>query len=164
MTIEIKSRYTGMTIYTHGGSDLSEADLHEANLRWANLSGADLRGANLHEANLRWANLSGANLSGADLREADLRWANLRGADLSEADLSGNVKYAACSFTGHGECGRQLLALSIDGYVKYHCGCFRGTREELCAYIDNGEKRYRESRYVALDCVDMMMECQGVEI
>ncbi|MBR2132045.1 MAG: pentapeptide repeat-containing protein [Oscillospiraceae bacterium] len=45
--------------------------------------------ANLSEADLREADLSGANLSEADLREADLSGANLIGADLSGANLSG---------------------------------------------------------------------------
>ena len=38
------------------------ADLREADLRWANLSGADLREADLSKADLRWADLSGADL------------------------------------------------------------------------------------------------------
>ena len=66
------------------GTDLSGANLHKANLRWANLPGADLS-----EANLRWANLSGAdlhraNLSGANLLDINLCGANLYGADLRE--------------------------------------------------------------------------------
>jgi uncharacterized protein YjbI with pentapeptide repeats len=65
-------------------ADLSGANLSEADLARANLSGANLAGAYLHEANLR-----GADLSEADLREANLRGANLRGADLSEANLTG---------------------------------------------------------------------------
>jgi hypothetical protein len=74
------------------GTDLREANLCEANLRGADLRGADLREANLCEANLCWADLREANLCGADLREAnlreaDLREANLRGADLRGADL-----------------------------------------------------------------------------
>jgi len=76
------------------GADLSEADLSEADLRWADLreadlSGANLRWANLHEADLRGADLSGANLSGANLRWADLSGADLSGANLSGANLSG---------------------------------------------------------------------------
>jgi uncharacterized protein YjbI with pentapeptide repeats len=87
---------------------LSEADLPETVLAWADLSGADLSwavlvGANLYvadlrradlsraelsEANLLGANLNGADLSGADLSEATLYKANLSEADLSRADLS----------------------------------------------------------------------------
>jgi uncharacterized protein YjbI with pentapeptide repeats len=78
---------------------LIRADLNEANLRGADLSGADLRGANLQEAALSQADLRGADLreaalSGADLRGADLSWADLnqahlRRADLDRANLSG---------------------------------------------------------------------------
>jgi uncharacterized protein YjbI with pentapeptide repeats len=75
----------------------SDADLSDADLRGANLSGADLRdadlsGANLSGANLRGADLSGADLNGANLRGADLNGANLRGADLSDAELM-NAKF-----------------------------------------------------------------------
>ena len=48
----------------------------------ADLSEADLRGANLSGADLREADLYGANLSGADLYGANLYRANLSGADL----------------------------------------------------------------------------------
>jgi hypothetical protein len=65
------------------------ADLSEANLIDANLSGANLRGANLIDANLSGADLSEANLIDANLSGADLSGADLSGADLSEADLSG---------------------------------------------------------------------------
>ena len=66
------------------GTDLSGANLHKANLRWANLPGADLS-----EANLRWANLSGADLHRANLSGANLLDINLCGANLFEADLRG---------------------------------------------------------------------------
>jgi hypothetical protein len=69
-------------------ADLSGANLRGADLREANLSWADLRGADLREANLRWADLRRADLSWADLRRADLRRADLRGANLREVDLS----------------------------------------------------------------------------
>ncbi|WP_017325808.1 pentapeptide repeat-containing protein [Synechococcus sp. PCC 7336] len=84
-------------------ADLSEANLHKANLAGAdlheaNLNAADLSAANLFQANLQAIQLNGAdlcqaNLAGADLRqasaiEADLHQAILSGADLSQADLS----------------------------------------------------------------------------
>jgi hypothetical protein len=62
----------------------SGADLRDADLRDADLSGADLR-----DADLRDADLSGADLRDADLRDADLSGADLRDADLRDADLSG---------------------------------------------------------------------------
>ena len=70
------------------GKGGSEANLSEADLRWANLSGADLRWADLRWANLSGADLSRADLSGANLSEADLSRADLSGANLSRADLS----------------------------------------------------------------------------
>jgi len=81
------------------GADLRGADLRDADLSGADLSGADLRGAvlrdavlsgaDLRDAVLRDADLSGADLRDADLRDADLSGADLRGADLSGADLRG---------------------------------------------------------------------------
>jgi uncharacterized protein YjbI with pentapeptide repeats len=59
------------------GADLIEANLERAILTGTDLSGAYLVGANLPQANLRGANLSGSYLEGADLRGADLRGANL---------------------------------------------------------------------------------------
>jgi uncharacterized protein YjbI with pentapeptide repeats len=75
------------------GADLSGADLSGADLRDANMYGADLRHAYLHGADLRGANLGGANLGNAFLGGADLRGAALRGANLAwsylgRADLS----------------------------------------------------------------------------
>ena len=68
-------------------ADLCDANLHNANLRYADLCDANLRYANLCNADLCDANLSGANLCDADLHNADLRNANLRYADLSGADF-----------------------------------------------------------------------------
>lgn len=107
---------------------------------------ANLREANLRGVNLSGANLRGVNLSGADLSEADLRRANLREADLRRAT---GINYAQCSFIAHGECGRQLLGIIINGTLRLFCGCFSGTLEELDAYIENGEERYKPSRKLA---------------
>ena len=86
-------------------TDLSSANLRDANLSRADLSGADLRDANLRGANLNssifiHADLSGAGLSGADLSGAILDCANLSGADLrcaklSKADLSDTILIGA---------------------------------------------------------------------
>ena len=68
-------------------ANLCDADLRYANLRGANLCNADLRYANLCNANLRNADLRGANLCDADLRGANLCNADLRYANLCDADL-----------------------------------------------------------------------------
>ena len=69
------------------GADLAEAHLYDANLSGADLAGADLAEANLYDANLYVADLSGADLSDANLYDAYLAEANLSGADLSGANL-----------------------------------------------------------------------------
>jgi uncharacterized protein YjbI with pentapeptide repeats len=74
------------------GANLSGSELFMANFEDADLRGADLSSASLHRtiligANLRSANLSNANLTDAYLVEAQLRDADLGGADLSRADL-----------------------------------------------------------------------------
>lgn len=81
------------------GASLSGAILYDANLADAQLGAADLSGALLVRANLVSADLSGANLAGssffhanlhdARLCSADIAGAVLMGADLSEAQLTG---------------------------------------------------------------------------
>ena len=142
------------------GADLSGADLRGADLRGADLSGADLSGAVLRSADLSGAVLSVAVLRGADLSDAVLRGADLSGAVLRGADLSG-AKYkngtvnavAQVSFTTHGECGRQLMAIRTEIETTLLCGCFAGSPEDLEAYITKGSKRYQPSRRLAMRCV-----------
>jgi uncharacterized protein YjbI with pentapeptide repeats len=76
------------------GADLSKAflsgiNLSQADLRWANLSEADLSGASLRRANLQGANLSRATARGTELQQADLRGADLKNANFIGADLRG---------------------------------------------------------------------------
>ena len=76
------------------GSDLSNANLvdaqfHRARLQGADLSQARLRNARLSRANLNYAILTRAELRGADLSHATLKEADLRYADLSRANLTG---------------------------------------------------------------------------
>ena len=70
-------------------ADLSNADLSEANLGEAMLLRADLSRANLSEACLIGAHLVEADLRKADLSRAVLSRAKLHRSDLREADLSG---------------------------------------------------------------------------
>jgi uncharacterized protein YjbI with pentapeptide repeats len=80
-------------------AELSGANLRFANLSEADLSGASLRGADLFLANLRGANLRGANLRGTLLHGANLTKANLQGADLEEAILRGAYLGSAVGIT-----------------------------------------------------------------
>ena len=76
-------------------ADLSYADLSSTNLRYANLSYADLISTNLRSANLSYADLRFANLSYTMLHSADLSYADLSSANLSYANLSyANLRYA----------------------------------------------------------------------
>ena len=71
------------------GADLEHVDLHEADLRGADLSRAYLEHVDLHEADLRGADLSRAYLKHANLRTAKLDGTILHGAVLRHADLTG---------------------------------------------------------------------------
>lgn len=92
------SRANLSVAFLGGGANLSEAILHEADLREASLNGANLRDTVLDEANLRKADLHMANLTGTSVRQADLGGSNLSGAylitraSLSDANLS-NATY-----------------------------------------------------------------------
>jgi len=90
------------------GTDLSGANLQQADLKGLDLSGALLRGINLVESDLSRAvlesvQLGGANPSRSNLRQAELNRANLRGANLRNAILeqaslsSVDLNYASLS-------------------------------------------------------------------
>ena len=134
-------------------------------LKGADLSGADLRGADLSWTNLRGSNLRGADLRGADLRGADLSWitlcdADLRGADLSDANLMGarGITCAASHWSDHGEAGRQLLGVVINGEIRLFCGCFNGDKEELVRFIATGKEHHKKSRTLAMEFVCARLE------
>jgi hypothetical protein len=76
------------------GADLQGADLHEAQLMYANFAGANLddatlAGANLSFDNLAKARLQIATLAGANLTDASLAFADMPGANLGGANLTG---------------------------------------------------------------------------
>ena len=168
------------------GIDLSGTDLNSADLSNSNLNNSNLRYANLSNAYLSHTDLSGAYLGGADLSGADLRYANLNSAylyhtdlyytnlinddltnaDFSEAKLNSvrNIQQASCCFTGHGELGRQLLAIKINNETMLFCGCFKGNEAELRKYIEEDEEKYKASRLIALDTVLKLIEIEKVNI
>lgn len=69
--------------------DLHQVDLRKADLVDAHLEGANLRGAHLEGANLAQAHLEGANLFQAHLEDAVLISGHLEGASLFQAHLEG---------------------------------------------------------------------------
>ncbi len=157
---ELKTILANHALWLTGNSKGSHANLKGADLENAYLKGADLRGANLRGANLKGADLENAYLKGADLRNADLRNADLRGADLRNADLwnanlaeSGGIQYSQASWSQHGECGRMLIGVKINGEDVYFCGCFRGTLSELEEFIQGDEERYKQSRTMTMEFV-----------
>ena len=68
---------TNLSSANLSNADLEKATLTSANLESANLSEARLSGANLESANLKNANLEDVSISGANFDNADLRNANL---------------------------------------------------------------------------------------
>jgi hypothetical protein len=97
-TVNISETLRLHSLWLAGDPAGVRADLSDADLRYAILSGADLRDADLRGADLSDADLRYAILSGADLRGADLRGAILSGAILSDADLRGvDLRYADLS-------------------------------------------------------------------
>jgi|WetSurMetagenome_2_1015567.scaffolds.fasta_scaffold686569_1 uncharacterized protein YjbI with pentapeptide repeats len=91
------------------------------------MAGADLHGLALHQANLRYANLSGANLERVLADKADMCHANLQGANLisfssskgkfASADLTGatlsNAYLEACNLNAALFCGANLSNVSM---------------------------------------------------
>jgi len=102
--------------------------------------------------------LCAANLNSANLRPADLSSADLSHADLSSAE---NLLYSACYFSGHEECGRQLLAVKIGEGIILFCGCFKGDEKELRDYIEKGDEDLKESRLLALETVLKLIEVKN---
>jgi uncharacterized protein YjbI with pentapeptide repeats len=81
--------------FTQGYLIGPEANLTNADLRYANLDEANLTNANLRYADLDAADLTNADLSGTDLTYSDLRYADLTFADLDGANLNyANLNYA----------------------------------------------------------------------
>jgi hypothetical protein len=78
--VQTAASIPGLTpVHSLQGLVLSGKDLHDA----------ELKRANLQRLHMRDTNLTGANLQGADLRHADLIGANLKTAELRNANLSG---------------------------------------------------------------------------
>ena len=143
MSIEIKHRFTGATLFTSNTAiDLAGAvkeavksgvNLSGAYLSGENLSGANLSGAYLSRADLSRADLSRADMGGADLSGADMGGANLGRANLSRVNLGGANRIY--SFGPIGEEKRIGYAVAYDGGAMVKLGCFWGTEPEALARI-----------------------------
>ena len=97
------------------GCWLYEANLYQANLRYADLSGANLSNAYIMYGDLSGANLTNANLSGAEfVMGGDLSGANLDGANLSNAML-GNVDLSGSNLSGADLSGASLYESDLTG-------------------------------------------------
>ena len=72
------------------GANLYEANFSDADLSGANLTGATLTTASFYKATLTGADLDDANLTQASIYEANLTQASLNDADLTDADLYGS--------------------------------------------------------------------------
>ena len=92
-------------------TDLSEADLHGADLRRA-----ELEDTNLRKSDLRGARLENAKLARSDLRGADLRAARLASADVSEAKFYGALfdQWTELPFSKQEALKRGMIYLELD--------------------------------------------------
>lgn len=143
--------------------DLSYAELSRArfvssilcctDLSFANLTNANLEAANLYHANLECANLKNADLNRANLVGADLREADLTGVDLVGANLADTRLYGAKGSLIEYRKGK-ILTEDIIGYKKCRCGVI----VTLCiprgaiVFSINGHKcRTNKAKVVAID-------------
>lgn len=133
------------------GIKFNKADLHDANLFYADMDMVICQDANLSGANMRHTKLKGADLRRTNLRKTDLRNADLSGADLSDADLRlANLHRANLTNTklfntiGDGVYIRTLI-VNPEYVVTYtadsvQIGCVRYTRDQ---WLNAGEDLIR---------------------
>jgi uncharacterized protein YjbI with pentapeptide repeats len=101
------------------GADLSNADLMGADMVGTNLSSAEmvnvnLVGGNLSRVDLRNANLSGSNLTGVNLKKAKLKGATLNGVNLTGANLQ-LADLRDVDLSGANLTGANLVRVQLDG-------------------------------------------------
>ena len=63
-----------------------QADLHNANMSYANLRYADLSGSNMCSVDLSYANLHGVYMTNANMSYANMHCANMSGANMRDVD------------------------------------------------------------------------------
>ena len=128
---------------------LDKADLREARLQGANLGLAKLQGADLRGAKLQGANLSGAELQGAALFDAELQGAVLSGAKLQGADLF-NAKLQGADLSGASLGGARLFNVDLRAanlrdvnFNKLTTDEWKKLKDEIAAAVPAGVKRKR---------------------
>jgi uncharacterized protein YjbI with pentapeptide repeats len=95
-------------------------DLHQVDLRAADLVGARLEEANLRNAHLERAKLTASHLEGAELRRINFQGAALTGAHLEGADLTAASLEGVNLLMAHLE-GADLTAARLEGANLRRC-------------------------------------------
>jgi len=113
--------------------DLSQADLHGANLRGVNFVRVMLTGANLCQANLRRTDLSFTNLQLAALAEADLNRALLSSTVLGNTNLTRAKGLETCIHGASSIIDFQTIAQSGPLPLAFLRGC--GLPDNLISYL-----------------------------
>jgi hypothetical protein len=95
-------------------AELVEANLNQADLTWANLNEAVLRNANLQRAKIQKANLARADLEGANFNKAILTWSTLGRSNLRSTSFV-NANLNAANLSGSDLSGADLKNASLVG-------------------------------------------------
>ena len=67
---------------------MSDTDMSDADMRYANISCANMGSVNMRYANMSCAYVRGANMMDADMRNANMIDTDMRSADLHDANMS----------------------------------------------------------------------------
>ena len=157
--MKIRHKTSGAVIYDGPFTDLSKANMVEANLseaylHKANLSKANMAGADLSKAILSNANLSEAILIGANLSEANLSRANMVGAILADGVVvSYNNDVFSLGPLGSRRDTLHVFHTNVGPY--FFAGCFSGTLDEFkCAvYKKHSNTAFKEEYLAAIKFV-----------
>ena len=122
------------------GVDFSGVDFSGESFEWAQFHCAKFRGANFCNARFNGTDFRRANFERAEFDRAKFRGAKFRGVKFEGANFAGSrgIRWADCSWHGHGEWGERLLAIELPHGIRYFCGDFCGSEESLLKYINAG--------------------------
>ncbi len=122
---------------------------------WPNLQFADFSFADLSQAKLDWADLTGALFYKANLQVADLRFANLQRVRLQFADLQGTNLYKA-DLQGAVGINPAMMLLAHWGFLEdetiklammYDCANLENGKERFQLWFKTGDCPFSDSRY-----------------